>query len=127
MTASDPLTAFFKPRGVAVIGATTDPTKLGYGLARNLVQSNFQGVVHFVNPKGGRLLGQTLYQDMSQVPDPVDLAIALIPAGSVPDALTMWKEGIRAVIIGSGGFADCEQERSSNPSVLKLRSHTGCA
>ena len=111
MTSPDPLTAFFKPRGVAVIGATTDPTKLGYGLARNLVQSNFQGVVHFVNPKGGRLLGQPLYQNMSQVPDPVDLAIVLIPAESVPEALRdCGKRGIRAVIIGSGGFRETGEQ-----------------
>jgi len=111
MTISDPLTAFFTPRGVAVIGATTDPTKLGYGLARNLVQSNYQGVVHFVNPKGGRLLGQTLYQTVSQVPDPVDLAIALIPAKFVPDALhECGKREIRAVIIGSGGFRETGEQ-----------------
>ncbi len=111
MTTSDPLNAFFKPRGVAVIGATTDPTKLGYGLARNLVQSNFQGVVHFVNPKGGRLLGQPLYQAISQVPDPVDLAIALIPAEFVPEALhDCGKRGIRAVIIGSGGFRETGEQ-----------------
>src|SRR4030042_6310265 len=122
MTTSDPLTAFFKPRGVAVIGATTDPTKLGYGLARNLVQSNFQGVVHFINPKGGRLLGQTLYQDMSQVPDPVDLAIALIPAESVPEALRdCGKRGIRAVIIGSGGFRETgEQGAKLESECLKI-------
>lgn len=90
-----------------MIGASTDPTKLGYGLARNLVQSNYQGVVHFVNPKGGRLLGQPLYQSTSQVPDPVDLAIALIPAELVPQALVECGErGIQAVIIGSGGFRE---------------------
>lgn len=111
MIISDSLTAFFKPRGVAVIGATTDPTKLGYGLARNLVQSNYQGVVHFVNPKGGRLLGQPLHQAISQVPDPVDLAIALIPAKFVPEALhDCGKRGIRAVIIGSGGFRETGEQ-----------------
>lgn len=111
MNTTDPLTAFFKPRGVAVIGASTDPTKLGYGLARNLVQSNFQGVVHFVNPRGGRLLGQPMYLDMSKVPDPVDLAIILIPAQSVPKALEdCGARGLRAVIIGSGGFRETGEQ-----------------
>jgi acetyl coenzyme A synthetase (ADP forming)-like protein len=101
------LTPFFAPHGVAVVGASQDPTKLGYGLARNLVQSNYQGVVHFVNPKGGSLLGRPLYPSISQVPDPVDLAILLIPARFVPQSLEeCGARGIQAVVIGSGGFRE---------------------
>ncbi len=104
---SGDLTPFFAPRGVAVVGASQDPTKLGYGLARNLVQSNFQGVVHFVNPKGGSLLGRPLYSSIGQVPDPVDLAILLIPARFVPQSLEeCGVRGVRAVVIGSGGFRE---------------------
>jgi len=105
---SDPsLAPFFAPRGVAVIGASQDPTKLGYGLARNLVQSNFQGAVHFVNPKGGSLLGQPIYTSVSLAPDPIDLAILLIPAPFVPQALyECGQRGLRAAIIGSGGFRE---------------------
>ena len=44
---------------IAVIGASHDPTKLGYGLARNLIQSNYKGAVHLINPRGGSLFGQT--------------------------------------------------------------------
>ncbi len=101
------LTPFFQPRGVAVVGASADPTKLGYGLARNLIQSNYQGVVHFVNPRGGSLLGRPVFARLAEVPDPVDLAILLIPAPAVPQALRECAErGIRAVIIGSGGFRE---------------------
>ena len=45
--------AFFNPRGVAVIGASSDPGKLGYAVARNLIQSGYQGAIHLVNQKGG--------------------------------------------------------------------------
>jgi acetyl coenzyme A synthetase (ADP forming)-like protein len=108
---SGDLTPFFAPRGVAVIGASQDPTKLGYGLARNLVQSNFQGAVHFVNPKGGRLLSRPIYPNISQVPDPVDLAILLIPARFIPQSLAeCGARGIRAVVIGSGGFRETGPE-----------------
>ena len=101
------LTSFFAPRGLAVVGASNDPTKLGYGLARNLVQSNYQGVVHFVNPKGGSLLGRPLIPRIAEISDPVDLAILLIPAAAVPQALRDCAErGILAVIIGSGGFRE---------------------
>src|SRR3972149_963339 len=106
MTVSS-LTPFFSPRGVAVIGASQNPVKLSYGLARNLTQSNYQGVVHFVNPKGGSLFGRPIYQSILQVPDPLDLVILLIPAEAVPSALNeCGRRGLRAAIIASGGFRE---------------------
>lgn len=105
------LTPFFNPRGIAVVGASTNPVKLGYGLAHNLVQSNYQGALHFINPKGGRLLGHLLYTSIHAVPDPVDLAILLIPAQAIPQALHHCGErGLHAVIIGSGGFRETGPE-----------------
>jgi acetyl coenzyme A synthetase (ADP forming)-like protein len=116
---ADSLTPFFAPRGVAVIGASQDPTKLGYGLARNLVQSNYQGVVHFVNPKGGSLLGRPMYPQIGAVPDPVDLAIVLIPVAFIPQALRECGErGIRAAIIGSGGFRETGPEGAAHEQEL---------
>ncbi len=98
---------FFSPRGVVVIGASRDPEKLGYGIARNLVQGGYPGAVHFVNRKGGRLLGRPIYTEVAQVPDPADLAVILIPAPYVPAALEACGErGIRAVIVASGGFRE---------------------
>ncbi|MBN1149472.1 MAG: acetate--CoA ligase family protein [Anaerolineales bacterium] len=105
------LAPFFKPSGVAVIGASQDPTKLGYGLARNLVQSNYQGVVHFVNPRGGSLFGRSMYANIRQVPDPLDLAVLLIPAAYIPEALhDCGQRGLQAVVIGSGGFRETGRE-----------------
>jgi acetate---CoA ligase (ADP-forming) len=105
------LIPFFAPQGVAVVGASQNPTKLGYGLARNLIQCNYQGVVHFINPKGGILLGHPIYSHIADVPDPVDLAILLIPAPAVPQALRECGErGIRAAIIASGGFRETDEK-----------------
>jgi acetyltransferase len=121
------LTPFFAPRGVAVIGASQDPTKLGYGLARNLVQSNFQGVVHFVNPKGGSLLGRPMYAQIGEVPDPVDLAIVLIPVAYIPKALQECGErGIRAAIVGSGGFRETGPEGAAREKeILNIAKNYG--
>jgi len=109
---SDPsLTPFFDPKGVAVIGVSRDPTKLGYGMARNLIQSGYPGAVHFVNPKGDSLLGRPIYPDVSRVPDPVDLAVLLVPPQFVPDTLKQCgQRGIRAVIITTGGFREVGPE-----------------
>jgi len=105
------LNPFFNPQGVVVIGASNDPTKLGYGLAINLVRSNYQGAVHFVNIKGGKLFGRPIYTNVLEVPNPVDLAAVLIPAPLVADALRQCgQRGIQAVIIGSGGFREVGAE-----------------
>jgi acetyltransferase len=101
----------FQPRGVAIIGASQNPTKLGYGVARNMVVSNYEGSLYFVNPRGGRLFDRDIYKKVESVPDPVDLAVILIPAPIVPGALEeCGKRGIPYVIIGSGGFRETGPE-----------------
>jgi acetyltransferase len=101
------LTPFFHPQGIAIIGASRDPTKLGYGLARNLVDSGFPGPIYFVNPRGDRLLGKPIFASVKMVPDPVDLAILMAPAPAVPAALQECGErGIAAVVLLSGGFRE---------------------
>jgi acetyl coenzyme A synthetase (ADP forming)-like protein len=104
---SDSLAPYFSPKGIALVGASADPTKLGYGLARNLVQCNYQGVIHFVNPKGGSLLGRPMYPSVTDLPDPVDLAIILIPAAAIAGVLHQCAlRGIHAAIIAAGGFKE---------------------
>lgn len=105
------LTPFFAPHGVALVGASTNPMKLGFGLARNLLQSHYRGAIHFVNPAGGVLLGRPLYTSLAEIPDPVDLAVLLVPAAAAPQALRECAQrGIRAVIIASGGFREVGPE-----------------
>lgn len=111
LKSDDSLTPFFNPRGVVVVGASQNPVKLGYGLARNLVQSRYLGAVHFVNPKGGTLFRRPIYRSVGEVPDPVDLATLLIPARYIVETLEACGErGIRAVIIGAGGFRETGPE-----------------
>lgn len=101
------LTPFFKPCGVVVIGASTSSEKLGYGVARNLVQSGYQGAIHFVSQKKGELFGCPLSLSLSEVPDPVDLAILVVPTQSTPQVIEECAErGIKAAIIVSAGFRE---------------------
>ncbi|HWQ46867.1 MAG TPA: acetate--CoA ligase family protein [Longilinea sp.] len=104
-------THFFRPRGVVVVGASGDPAKLGYALTRNLINSGYEGGIHLVNPKGGTLLGLPLYRTIQEIPDPVDLAVILVPAPAVPESLTQCgKRGIPAAIIATGGFRETGAE-----------------
>jgi acetyl coenzyme A synthetase (ADP forming)-like protein len=102
---------FFAPRGVAVLGASQNPSKLGYGVARNMVVSNYPGALHFVNPKGGELFDRPIYTNLASVPDPIDLAVIIIPAKAVPGALKeCGQRGINYAIVGSGGFRETGEE-----------------
>jgi acetyl coenzyme A synthetase (ADP forming)-like protein len=121
------LSPYFSPHGIAVVGASTDPNKLGYGLARNLVQSNFQGSIHFVNPKGGNLFGHPIYSSVLDLPDPVDLAIILIPSDGVAKVLgECATRGIHAVIVGSGGFRETGQHGAAlEKELLNIARRSG--
>ena len=121
------LAPYFSPRGIALIGASTDPSKLGYGLARNLVQCNYQGVVYFINPKGGSLLGRPIYPTVMDLPDPVDMAIILIPAAGVANVLKECaKRGIHAVIVASGGFRETGDQGSKlEKELMDIARHFG--
>jgi acyl-CoA synthetase (NDP forming) len=80
--------------------------KLGFGLARNLVQSGYAGAIHFVNPGGGTLLERPLHPHIADVPDPVDLAVLIVPAPAMPDTLARCgRRGIRAAIIAAAASA----------------------
>jgi acetyltransferase len=105
------LLPFFKPRGVAVIGASTSPEKLGYGVARNLVQSGYQGAIHFIGQKQAELFGRPIYTHLNQIPDPVDLAILIVPPNAAPKVIEdCGRRGIKAAVIVSSGFRESGAE-----------------
>jgi acetate---CoA ligase (ADP-forming) len=108
---SSSLLPFFNPRGVAIVGASADPSKLGYGVARNLIQSKYHGAVHLVNPRGGTIMGRAVYVSLAEVPDPVDLAVLIVPASAMPKALAdCGTRGIHASIVMAGGFREIGPE-----------------
>lgn len=103
------LSAFFKPKSVAVIGASEDPQKLGHAILKNLVDCGYAqvGQLYPINRKSKNILGFTAYPSVEEVPDPIDLAVIVIPYQFVPDALrTCGEKKIPAVIIISAGFRE---------------------
>lgn len=103
------LAPFFIPNGVAVIGASRDPSKLSYGVVRNLLdpEHGYPGPVYPINPKADEILGVRCYPDITAVPDPVELAVLIIPAAAVPAAVdACGRRRIKAAVIISGGFRE---------------------
>ncbi len=109
------LDAVFRPRSVAVVGASTRPGKLGHEILRNLLEAGFGGEVYPVNPKADEILGVRCYRSVSEVPGPVDLAVMVIPARLVPGAVEeAAARGARGFVVVSGGF------RESGPEGAEL-------
>ncbi|MBN6041574.1 bifunctional GNAT family N-acetyltransferase/acetate--CoA ligase family protein [Amycolatopsis sp. 195334CR] len=95
------------PRSVAVIGASTDPTKIGYVALTNLLTADFAGTVYPVNPEHRSVRGVRAYPSVVDIPDPVDLAVVAVPADQVESVLDgALEKGVKTLLIVSGGFAE---------------------
>ncbi|MGQ4832927.1 MAG: CoA-binding protein [Candidatus Asgardarchaeia archaeon] len=102
---------FFNPRVVAVIGASTDVNAPGFVTFKNFVDNikngAFKGKVYPVNIKGEELLGYKIYRSILDIPEPVDLAVIMVPAKFVPEVMEqIGQKGTRAVTIISAGFSE---------------------
>jgi len=111
--AATKLAAFFKPAAIAVIGASTNPAKLGYAVVKNLVEGGFtkKGTLYPINPSATHILGINAFPTVADVPDSIDLAVIVIPYPAVPDALrTCGEKGIPAAVVISAGFREAGEE-----------------
>ena len=102
-----PLTVFFAPHNVAVIGATDAPATVGRTVFWNLIASPFGGTVFPVNPKRKSVLGTRAYPNIAAVPDRVDLAVVVTPAKTVPGVIRECVDAkVKGAIIISAGFRE---------------------
>lgn len=103
------LNAFFNPQGVAVIGASGNPQKMGYAVIQNMLQAGYAGKIYPINPAPGKILGFTAYPSVLEAPDPLDLAIVIVPAQYVIGAVEQCgKRGVNCVVVASGGFGETD-------------------
>ncbi|MBN1123194.1 MAG: acetate--CoA ligase family protein [Anaerolineae bacterium] len=117
---SPDLNMFFSPTGVAVIGASRVSGKLGNDVIVNLLDNGYEGPIYPVNPSAGEILGLPCYASIDAIPDPVDLAIIVLPAPYVLRALEdCGKRRIRGVTIISGGFREVGTEGIGLEEELK--------
>ena len=101
------LDALFAPKSVAVIGATERAGSVGRTILWNLVSNPFGGTVFPVNPKHRSVLGIKAYPSVADLPEPVDLAIVVTPAPTVPAIIGQCADiGVKGAIIISAGFKE---------------------
>lgn len=94
-------------RSIAVVGVSNDPHKFGYMTLDCLLRSGYAGDIYPVNPKGGEFFGLKAYRSTSEVPEPLDAAVIIVPATFVPGVLReAAAKGASGAIICSGGFRE---------------------
>ena len=101
------LSKIFRPRSVAVVGASSKPASVGRTVVENLQQAAFPGPIYPVNPKHKSLLELPAYASVAELPAIPDLAIIATPAASVPSVVNECGErGIKGLVILSAGFRE---------------------
>lgn len=101
------LDAIFKPKSVAVIGASTRKGTIGRETLHNILMAEFNGKVFPVNPKASVIHSIKAYSTILDVPDAVDLAIIIVPKEYVKDVVQQCGEkGVKGLIIISAGFSE---------------------
>jgi acyl-CoA synthetase (NDP forming) len=116
------LESLFAPQSVAVIGASANPEKLGHSVLANMVNNGYAGQVYPINPKESEILGHPCYGRVSDVPDPVDLAVVVVPSKAVPVVMEdCGTKGVGAAIIITAGFRETGTEgRQLERQVMEI-------
>ena len=105
------LDGLFKPRSVAIIGASNNPFSIGHIVIQNLVDHNFRGPIYPINPKSKVIKSFKTYPSIGDVPDDVDLVNISIKNSLVPTVLEdCGKKGVKFAIVHTAGFKEVGEE-----------------
>jgi acyl-CoA synthetase (NDP forming) len=109
-----------QPRGVAVVGASADPARIGGQPVRALKDFGYEGAVYPVNPKRDDVMCLRCYHDVRDVPRPCDVAVIAVPAAAVADAIAACGDaGIPFAIVLSAGFAELGERGKAEEDRLR--------
>jgi len=103
------MNSLFNPKSVAVIGASDNPSKLGYHVMKSLVNGGFKGVLIPVNPKADKIFGLKACESISASSTPIDLAIVVVPANRVS---AVFREcaavKVKGIVLITAGFKEID-------------------
>ena len=124
---SDVFRYFFEPRSVAVIGASKTPGKAGNEILVNMLANGYQGKIFPINPGGEEILGYPSYRSVKEVPEPIDLAVFIVPADKTLEPLKECAaKRVPAVVIASGGYAEVDEQGAGlQDEILKVARSAG--
>lgn len=116
------LDGLFRPRSVAVIGASRRKGTIGREMLHNLIRAEFNGKVFPVNPRESVVHSIKAYSTILDVPDAVDLAIVIVPKGNVREVVAQCGEkGVRGLVVISAGFSEVGPEgKKREREVLEI-------
>jgi acetyl coenzyme A synthetase (ADP forming)-like protein len=101
------LETFFKPKSIAVVGASKNSTKIGHATLKNILISDYECKVYPINPKEKEILGVKCYNTLNDVPGEIDLVILSVPARIVPQIIQECvQKKVENTIIISSGFSE---------------------
>ncbi len=105
------LDAILRPKSVAVIGASNNPEKFGHEVLKNIIDSGFRGAIYPINPKADTILNLACRKSVKDIEEALDLAVIIIPARFVPQAVQECGEkGVKGAVIVTGGFSEASAE-----------------
>jgi acetyltransferase len=121
-----PLDKLFRPRAVAVIGASETAGSVGRTLMWNLLATPFGGAVYAVNPNRTSVCGLPAYRSVADVAAPIDLAVIATPAPTVPGVVRECvARGVPAGIVISAGFREAGPEGQLRERELVAEARRG--
>ena len=118
---------FFEPKSIAIVGSLSQEWFGGLAIYNNLKKLGYNGKIYLVNPAYNEIYGIKVYPSLTNIKDDIDLAIIITPAKIVPSIIKdCIKKGIKAVIIGSDGFADIGDEgKKLQDEVVEMAKEEG--
>jgi acetyltransferase len=113
------LDPFFRPKSVAVVGATPTSGKIGNIVIENLFSDGYKGSIYFVNPNYKEILGMPCYPSIIECPTSVDMAVIVVPAQLVPEVMEqVGTKGTKCATIISAGFSEGDAAGKEREKVV---------
>ena len=120
----DRLEYAFKPRTIAVIGASRNETKVGFKVIQGLRRGGYEGIIYPININATEVAGLEAYKSILDVPDEIDLAFISLPAVSVFDAIKQCVEkNVKIAVVSSSGFGEAGNKDLQDEITSYCREH----
>jgi acetyltransferase len=116
----DKMDMFFKPKSIAVIGASSEEKKLGYAVLKNVIDGGYDGSIYPINPKSDSILGYKCYKSVLDIPEDIELAVFVIPSKFVnPVMKECAQKNVKGAIVITAGFKETGVEGAKLERELK--------